>query len=173
MAQGSPVFPEFPLRLSLFSCRTCRGLWRPAALPYFLWSPRPLPPLPCSSSSRLPRSALSWGPAPGGSLGGWTSSPGLLCLLQAACRAFWAHGPGPVFPLFTDSPFRLPLSSAWALTPGRSHGLGLTHLGSQAPWPLFSGKHCSSLSILLPCGLPAVGADREIQKLSHDTARSG
>lgn len=47
---------------------------------------------------------------------------------------------------------------------GHSQPAGL--MGSSSPsWghrclvPYFSGKHCSSLSTLLPCGLPVVGTD--------------
>ena len=93
MAQGSPVFPEFPLRLPPFSRRTCRGSWRPAALPCFLWSPprprRPArvplvsPEVPCPGA--LPQEE-AWGvdklsrapvPPPGslqGFLGAWARS---------------------------------------------------------------------------------------------------
>lgn len=68
----------------------------------------------------------------------WTGSPGILCLLQAAFRAFWAHRPGAESPLFgfTDSALRLLRFSTWALTAGRSHGFVLTLLGSQVPCPL-------------------------------------
>lgn len=138
MAQGSSVFPD-----SLCGCLSlvvepagARG--GPQLCPVFSGVPAPCPLCPARGPLVSPEV-----PCPGAlpqkqAWGAWTSSPGLLCLLQAAFKAFWAHGPGPAFPLFgfTDSPLRLLLSSPWALTPGRSHGLVLTHLGSQVPWPL-------------------------------------
>ena len=147
MARGSSVFPESPLQLFLFGRRTCRCCWRPAALPSFLWSPRPLPL--CPAEVPCPRRK------PGG---GGQAPAGLLRPLQAAFRAFWAHRPGPC------------VSSVWIQTPryvfrfpprGHSHRAGL--MGSSSPpWGhgcLVRQALCSSLSILLPCGLPAAGTD--------------
>ena len=159
MAQGSSVIPSVPV--SLWS-QNLRLLVQARSSALFSLESPPLPPLPCLASFHLPRSAVPWAPVPGGSLegvnrlsrGSCASSrqPSGLSGLTGQVLSFLCLGSQTPHYVFCFSPL------------GHSHPAGL--MGSSSPsWghrclvPYFSGKHCSSLSTLLPCGLPAIGTD--------------